>query len=398
MNILFLSLRCPYPPNRGDRIRNYYFIKHLAKKHRVTLVSFVESTDEIEMARPLNQLCHQVEFVLFNRTKALINSASGFFSIEPFQVHYWRSLKMQKTVDELLDRNQFDLIHAHLFRMGQYVTKYNDKSKVLDLCDSLALNLSRRSQMDRGPHIPILKWEANRVKKYEIEMMRSFDYGTVVAQSDRDYLISENPNLKLAVIPVGIDPDYFIQSEPVEDETVPHLLFTGTMSYFPNVDAACYFCHQILPLIQEKIPSVHFSIVGSNPKKTVQKLASHSVTVTGTVPDTRPYFNQASVFVSPMRSGSGLQVKHLEAMATGLPIVTTPLGASGIEGTWGEHLCIAESPEDFANRTIELIQNLHLRRKIGRSGQNLVRHKYNWHVLGKQLENVYQQTYSAYLG
>ena len=398
MNILFLSLRCPYPPNRGDRIRNYYFIKHLAKKHRVTLVSFVESTDEIEMARPLNQLCHQVEFVLFNRTEALLNSASGFFSIEPFQVHYWRSLKMQKKVDELLDRNQFDLIHAHLFRMGQYVTKYNDKSKVLDLCDSLALNLSRRSQMDRGPYLPILKWEANRVKKYEIEMMRSFDYGTVVAQSDRDYLISENPNLKLAVIPVGIDPDYFIQSEPVEDETVPHLLFTGTMSYFPNVDAVCYFCHQILPLIQEKIPSVHFSIVGSNPKKIVQKLASPSVTVTGTVPDTRPYFNQSSVFVSPMRSGSGLQVKHLEAMATGLPIVTTPLGASGLEGTWGEHLCVAETPKDFANRTIQLIQNSHMRRRIGKSGQNLVRHKYNWHVLGQQLENVYQQTHSAYIG
>ena len=398
MNILFLSLRCPYPPNRGDRIRNYYFIKHLAKKHRVTLVSFVESIDEIEMAKPLNQLCHQVEFVLFNRARALVNSASGFFSTEPFQVHYWRSLKMQKKVDELLDRNQFDLIHAHLFRMGQYVSKYNGKSKVLDLCDSLALNLSRRYQMDRGPHVPMLKWEADRVKKYEVEMMRSFDYGMVVAQSDRNYLISEDSNLKLAVIPVGIDLDYFIQSEPVEDESVPHLLFTGTMSYFPNIDAACYFCHQILPLIQEKIPSVHFSIVGSNPKKIVQKLASPSVTVTGTVPDTRPYFNQSSVFVSPMRSGSGLQVKHLEAMATGLPIVTTPLGASGLEGTWGEHLCVAETPKDFANRTIQLIQNSHMRRRIGKSGQNLVRHKYNWHVLGQQLENVYQQTHSAYIG
>ena len=398
MNILFLSLRCPYPPNRGDRIRNYYFIKHLAKKHRVTLVSFVESIDEIEMAKPLNQLCHQVEFVLFNRARALVNSASGFFSTEPFQVHYWRSLKMQKKVDELLDRNQFDLIHAHLFRMGQYVSKYNGKSKVLDLCDSLALNLSRRYQMDRGPHVPMLKWEADRVKKYEVEMMRSFDYGMVVAQSDRNYLISEDSNLKLAVIPVGIDLDYFIRSEPVEDESVPHLLFTGTMSYFPNIDAACYFCHQILPLIQEKIPSVHFSIVGSNPKKIVQKLASPSVTVTGTVPDTRPYFNQSSVFVSPMRSGSGLQVKHLEAMATGLPIVTTPLGASGLEGTWGEHLCVAETPKDFANRTIQLIQNSHMRRRIGKSGQNLVRHKYNWHVLGQQLENVYQQTYSAYIG
>ena len=398
MNILFLSLRCPYPPNRGDRIRNYYFIKHLAKKHRVTLVSFVESIDEIEMAKPLNQLCHQVEFVLFNRARALVNSASGFFSTEPFQVHYWRSLKMQKKVDELLDRNQFDLIHAHLFRMGQYVSKYNGKSKVLDLCDSLALNLSRRYQMDRGPHVPMLKWEADRVKKYEVEMMRLFDYGMVVAQSDRNYLISEDSNLKLAVIPVGIDLDYFIQSEPVEDESVPHLLFTGTMSYFPNIDAACYFCHQILPLIQEKIPSVHFSIVGSNPKKIVQKLASPSVTVTGTVPDTRPYFNQSSVFVSPMRSGSGLQVKHLEAMATGLPIVTTPLGASGLEGTWGEHLCVAETPKDFANRTIQLIQNSHMRRRIGKSGQNLVRHKYNWHVLGQQLENVYQQTHSAYIG
>ena len=391
MNILFLSLRCPYPPNRGDRIRNYYFIKHLAKKHRVTLVSFVESTDDIQIAKPLNQICDQVEYVFFNRKRALLSSALGSFSKDPFQVHYWKSLEMQQKVDELLNKDQFDLIHAHLFRMGQYVSAYKDGSKVLDLCDSLALNLKRRSQLDKGIHLPLLKWEANRVKKYEVEMMRAFDYGTVVAQPDFDYLMAEDSNLKLAVIPVGIDLDYYTQFEPVQNETVPHLLFTGTMSYFPNVDAVCYFYHQILPLIQEKLPAVHLSIVGTNPKKSVRKLAGVDVTVTGSVSDTRPYFDQASVFVSPMRSGSGLQVKHLEAMAMGLPIVTTPLGANGLEGVWGEHLSVAETPEDFAEKTIQLIQNPQKRQEMGLAGQKLVRQKYDWRILGQQLEQVYQQ-------
>ena len=120
------------------------------------------------------------------------------------------------------------------------------------------------------------------------------------------------------------------------------------MNYFPNVDAVRYFHDRILPIIQRHLPSVHLSIVGTNPDESIQQLAGDRVTVTGAVPDTRPYFEQATVFVSPMRSGSGLQVKHLEAMAMGVPIVTTMLGASGMDAVAGEHLLVAETPQVFA--------------------------------------------------
>ena len=399
MNILFLSLRCPFPPNRGDRIRNYYFIKYLAESHRVTLISFIESDDEIRDAQPLNRFCQRIEYVPFDRGEAFFRSALGFFSAQPLQVHYWRSQRMQQKIEQVLAEDQFDLIHAHLFRMGQYVSDQEQIPKVLDLCDSLALNLNRRSKLDRSFRLPLLKLEEYRVRRYEVEMVQSFDHGVVVAECDYDYLLEQNPDLQLTVIPVGVDPSYFSSVETSEVAAPPnqHLLFTGTMNYFPNVDAVRYFHDRILPIIQRHLPSVHLSIVGTNPDESIQQLAGDRVTVTGAVPDTRPYFEQATVFVSPMRSGSGLQVKHLEAMAMGVPIVTTMLGASGMDAVAGEHLLVAETPQVFAEQIIGLLQDDVRREKIGLAGQALVRQKYDWRILGQRLDDVYQRARDARL-
>jgi len=397
MNILFLSLRCPFPPNRGDRIRNYYFIKYLAETHRVTLISFIESENEIRDAQPLEQFCQRIEYVPFDRGEAFVRSALGFFSAQPLQVHYWRSQRMQQKIEQVLAEDQFDLIHAHLFRMGQYISDREQIPKVLDLCDSLALNLNRRSKLDRSFRLPLLKLEEYRVRRYEVEMVQSFDRGLVVADCDYDYLLEQNPDLQLTVIPVGVDLSYFSSVETSEAAVSPnqHLLFTGTMNYFPNVDAVRYFHDRILPLIRRHLPSVHLSIVGTNPDESIQQLASDKVTVTGAVPETRPYFEQATVFVSPMRSGSGLQVKHLEAMAMGVPIVTTTLGASGLDAVAGEHLLVAETPQAFAEQTIGLLQNDARRKKVGLAGQTLIRQKYDWRILGRRLDDVYQRACDA---
>lgn len=401
MRILFLCLRCPYPPQRGDRIRSYNFIKQLSKRHKITLAFFAESDSDIEAVDHLKPFCERIEWVRFRPNIAKIKTAIHCLSRIPLQVHYWYSPQMQRKINELLAENTFDLIHAQLFRMGQYVSKVNGTVKVLDLCDSLALNLSRRAELDCTPKRFLVKLEAKRVRQYEIEIMKSFDWGTVVANFDRDYLLKQDSSLNLSVVPMGVDLKYFLPNqneinEPLESnenhssDSSKKLLFTGTMNYFPNSDAVIYFCEEIYPLILKQHPDIDFYIVGNHPTEQVQRLAEHSgVTVTGYVPDIRPYFQKASVFVAPLRAGSGIQTKNLEAMAMGTPVVTTSIGAMGLEAEIGKELLTADTPQEFADCVIHLLENPEKHQHLRSAGRSRVEASYDWGVLVEKLEQVY---------
>lgn len=410
MRILFLSLRCPYPPHRGDRIRSYHFIKQLSKRHDITSVFFAESDSDIEAVDHLQPFCERVEWVRFRRSFASINTALHCLSPNPLQVHYWYSPQMQRKINQLLDEVDYDLIHAQLFRMGQYVKKTRGITKVLDLCDSLALNLARRAELDCTPKRFLVKLEEKRVRRYEVEIMKSFDSGTVVANFDRDYLLNQDKNLKLSVVPMGVDLKYFnpIQNNisngvetdsmtlTVQDDgemdSVKNLLFTGTMNYFPNSDAVIYFCNEIFPLIQKRYPEVTFYIVGNHPTEQVRRLSERKgVIVTGFVPDVRPYFQKASVFVAPLRAGSGIQTKNLEAMAMETPVVTTSIGAMGLDAEEGKELLIADTPESFAERVINLIENPEVKYKLAKAGRKRIEASYDWRVLVERLEQAYTQ-------
>ncbi len=404
MRILFLSLRSPYPPQRGDRIRSYNFIKQLSKRHDVTLVFFAESDVDIEGVEHLSAFCERVEWVRFRRSFATINTAMHCLSRLPLQVHYWYSPQMQRKINQLLAEENFELIHAQLFRMGQYVTHAKGAAKVLDLCDSLALNLSRRAELDYIPKRFLVKLEEKRVRRYEVQIMKAFDCGTVVANFDRDYLLNQDDTLNLSVVPMGVDLKYFYRHQAngngdnetdrlipnVPEDRAKNLLFTGTMNYFPNSDAVIYFCNSIFPLIQKRHPDATFFIVGNHPTEQVRKLAAQKgVVVTGYVPDIRPYFEKASVFVAPLRAGSGIQTKNLEAMAMGTPIVTTSIGAMGMEVEVDKELLIADKPEIFAERVIHLIDNPETRQNLADAGRRRVEASYDWSVLVERLEQVY---------
>ena len=401
MKILFLSLRCPYPPHRGDRIRSYNFIKQLSKQHAVTLVYFAESETDIESAKHLKPFCEHIESVRFHRSFAYLNTGVHCLSRHPLQLHYWYAPQMQRKINELLAQEHFELIHAQLFRMGQYVTAVQGPIKVLDLCDSLALNLNRRAELESNPWLAkikldctpkrfLVKLEEKRVRRYEVDIMKAFDCGTVVARFDRDYLLAQDDTLNLSIVPMGVDLSYF-QPKPIT-EPAPVLLFTGTMNYFPNADAAIYFCNEVFPHIRERHPKACFYIVGNHPSEPVKRLeAQDGVVVTGYVPDVRPYFEKASVFVAPLRAGSGIQTKNLEAMAMGVPVVTTSVGAMGLEADIGKELLVADTPADFAEQVIHLLDNEYLRKTLAQTARTRVENSYSWEAIGDRLKHVYAQ-------
>ena len=400
MKMLFLSLRCPYPPHRGDRIRSYHFIKQLSKQYAITLVYFAESQSDIEAAKYLEPFCERVEWVRFHRSFAFMNTGLHCLSRRPLQLHYWYAPQMQRKVNQLLAEEHFELIHAQLFRMGQYVTKVQGPAKVLDLCDSLALNLNRRANLDSIPKRFLVKLEEKRVRRYEIDIMKAFDRGTVVAHFDRDYLLKQDDSLDLSIVPMGVDLGYFRSSleyhAQSSDLTMaassPLLLFTGTMNYFPNADAATYFCNEIFPHVREQYPKARFYIVGNHPSEQIRRLEEQDgVVVTGYVPDVRPYFEEASVFVAPLRAGSGIQTKNLEAMAMGVPVVTTSVGAMGLEADVGKELLVADTPLAFAEQVTHLLANEHMRENIAQTARTRVETDYSWDAIGERLKDVYTQ-------
>jgi sugar transferase (PEP-CTERM/EpsH1 system associated) len=307
---------------------------------------------------------------------------------------------MQRKVNQLLAEERFELIHAQLFRMGQYVTEVQGPAKVLDLCDSLALNLNRRAKLDSIPKRFLVRLEAKRVQRYEIDIMKAFDCGTVVAHFDRDYLLKQDNSLNLSIVPMGVDLEYFRPSLKKRTQSSvaptaassPLLLFTGTMNYFPNSDAAAYFCNEIFPRVREQHPKARFYIVGNHPSEQVRRLeAQDGVVVTGYVPDVRPYFEEASVFVAPLRAGSGIQTKNLEAMAMGVPIVTTSVGAMGLKADTGKELLVADTPLAFAEQVIHLLDNKYLRENIAQTARTRVETEYSWEAIGARLKYVYTQ-------
>jgi len=388
MKILFLGLRFPYPTHRGDKIRTYNFIKNLSQRHSISFVSFLHSSMEAEGIEQLRAHCDQVRTVEFSSLKAYRNCLMFSSFAEPFQVTYWHSHEMQRQVDEMMNSDGFDIIHAQFFRMAQYVTKYTDHCKVLDSCDSYSLNLSRRARLDRGVLWPLLKAEANKVKRYETEIAQWFDRVTMVSSLDRDHLLSINDSVPISIVPMGVDLEYF-QSNHKEDG--PNLLFTGIMRYFPNCDAVMYFYHEIFPLIKKAVPNAKFYIVGNSPtKKLVKLMSDDDVIVTGRVEDVRPYFDRSTVFVCPLRSGSGMQTKLLEAMAMKLPIVTTSLGFEALDAVAGRDMIVADDAKKFAQEVIRLLKDKELRQGIAQKARKLVEEKYGWPAVVRRLDMVYE--------
>lgn len=387
MKILYLSLRFPYPPHSGDKIRTYNILKHLSCKHSISFVSFVQSSDESNIDK-LRDFCEQITTVNFSKVRAYSNCILHSFSGEPFQIAYWHSREMQRCIDGLMEKDGFDLAHVQFIRMAQYVKKYTDKPKLLDSGDSFWLNLSRRSKLDRSMAWPLLKLEASKVRLYETQIAKWFDRVTMVSPLDMECLLSNDSKLPVSVLPMGVDIDYY---QPGSSEYGVNLLFTGTIRYFPNKDTVLYFYNEIFPLVKRAVPDVKFYVVGNYPPKNITKLAlSGDVVVTGHVEDVRPYFDKSAVFVCPLRSGSGMQAKILEAMAMGVPVVTTSMGFTAFEAVAGRDIIVADDPKRFAEEVIRLVKDRELRQYIAQNARKLVEEKYDWSSIVERLDAVYE--------
>ncbi|MFC1922182.1 glycosyltransferase [Chloroflexota bacterium] len=394
MNILFLALEPPYPPNDGGRIRTYNIVKQVSKHHSVTLLtSFKQSSDDGELGE-LRQYCQEIYIIHPQPTisRSLINKIKDLKRRYPVALDEHTSDEMRTTIESLVNIGRFDVIHIDQIYLAQYVDLFGRLPSVLTHHN--VESIAQRRWLWRRHDRFLPRWwgywlEYYRWYRYEIEVSGRFDALAVVSEQEAEYYKARVQEVPVFVVPNGVDTNYF---QPVNGiNNPPSLLFTGRMNYFPNVDAMQWFCKEIYPLVRQEIPEVTLSIVGREPLAEIQSLDSPpSVVVTGEVDDVRPYFAQSSIFVVPLRFGSGTRLKILEAMALGLPVISTSMGSEGLDVTPGKDLLLADSSQEFASQIISLLKNKNSQIKMANSARQTVEELYDWAIIAQQQERVYE--------
>ena len=384
MNILFVTPRFPYPLLQGDQLIIYHRLRILSQRHEITLLTFYHSAWELENMDRIRPYCKAIYTVYLPKWQSLINVGKGLFTSQlPLQACYYSSGKFQQQLDSILAANNFDIVHAFMMRIAPYFHHIHTP-KIIELIDSMQLNLERRVVLESFPKRLIFQEELRRVVRYERDLPNLFNNLVVVSEKDAQLI----PSDRVKVIPNGIDTDFFSlqQQSPID----PTLIFSGNMSYSPNIHSVKWFVELCLPIIQQTIPNVSLIIAGANPTTEVRGLEKKKgVTVTGFVESMPETLKKAKVAVAPMQSGSGMQNKILEAMASGLPVVTTTLGLGSLSAKPDKEILVADSPEDFAKATITLLKNSDLAREIRHQARQFVVNKYSWDFSANQLESLY---------
>lgn len=387
MKILFLTSRLPYPPDRGDRLRAYHFLRNLSTRHEIDLVSFIADESEQEYADYLLKHCSSVDLVLQKPVNSILEVVKSFWRPDPLQNSYYRSRKMYQLVEQKLREHSYDVAFVHLFRMAPYVENKGDLYRIIDLTDVISLEIER-SLPYRGILSSLLyNIEQPRIEATEQKYAKLFEETWLISEYDRGILAEKCPTANIRVIPNGVELEGLEQSASAENPK--KLIFVGHMSVFHNIDAVEYLVRDVLPLVRKEIPDVTLDVVGAQPHTRVQSLSVYpGVSVRGFVPDLSLALQQASVFVAPLRFAAGIQNKILEAMAAAKPVITTAMINESLDARPGEDILLAESPSEFASQIILLLNDRPLRHKIGSAGKGFVTRKFSWEHVLRRMDQI----------
>ena len=348
-------------------------------------MTFVEDEEQVQDAAPYRELYDRLVPVPLSPAQSWLNCVRGLASSEPLQAHYYKSSRMRAVIAEELARQSYDVAVIHMVRMVPYLDDVPIR-KVVDLCDALSLYHQRGTRVSPGLALSSLihAVEAKRLGPYETEAIRKGDVTLFISRVDADYFSDAGLANRIAIVRNGVDVETFNFHPERRDDN--RIIYLGNMHTFQNTDAAVYFAKEIFPLIKKARPDAVFYIVGNDPSKRVRPLHDGKhVIVTGRVDSVIPYLASAAVTVAPMRAVAGVQNKILESLAVGTPVVTTSIGAEGLEPGV---LDVADSPQDFARAVLGLMQDPAKRTERSLAGRAYVEANYTWEKALEPLEGI----------
>jgi sugar transferase (PEP-CTERM/EpsH1 system associated) len=352
-DLLLLVHRIPYPPNKGDKIRSWHMLKHLAQRYRVHLATFVDDPDDWQHVPAVQAVCASTHFAPLSPRLARVRSLGALLRNRSLSLDYYRNGGMRRWVDGAMRKHGIERIVVFSSPMAQYADPYPSARRVVDLCDVDSDKWRQYAEKKPWPASMLYRYEANRLLRYERHIAASCCATLLVSQPEQDLFCSLAPEsvARIGHFSNGVDTEYFTPHAPHANPYADGeraIVFCGAMDYWPNVDAVQWFAQEILPALQQREPALRFYIVGARPSAEVQALAAlPGVHVTGTVPDVRPYVAHALLSVAPLRVARGIQNKVLEAMAMAKAVVLTPQALEGIDAAVGRELLLATDSAHF---------------------------------------------------
>ena len=403
MRILYLSQLVPYPPDSGPKVRQYYTLRFLAKRHEVTLVAFSRPDDPPDAVERLKGFCTAVHTVPMIRSRArdILSLIGSWLSGQSFIIRRDTVPQMNALVQREIASGGYDIIHADQLWMAQYglLGAGSGARLVLDEHNACFQIFQRLAQGEKNPlKRLVLEREWKALKRYEAQACACFDRLVTVTEEDRVILEelvqgaggAAGGSPVFATIPICVDTASILPVTPQDNSQ--DVLLLGTMFWPPNIEGALWFARQVWLRVRQRLPQATFTLVGKNPPEAVRALQSEGtgIRITGYVPDPLPYLERAAAFVVPLFSAGGMRVKIVDGWRWGLPVVSTSIGAEGIRYTDGENILIRDDAEGFAEAIIRLLQDQEMNRKLRQNGRRWVEEKYDWERVYPAWEEVYR--------
>jgi len=396
VKILYLCHRFPFPPRRGGKIRPFNMIRHLsASGHQVTVASLARSAQEAQDGRGITDHCAQYEVAEVRELTQMVRMVVRLPTPTPSSMGYFYSPVLQWRIRGLLARERFDLIFVHCSSAAQYVAGVQGIPKILDFGDMDSQKWLEYARYKPFPLSAGYRLEGKKLEREERRLARRFDMCTATTRAEWETLERYQTGTATDWFPNGVDSDYFSPAEePYDPDTIS---FVGRMDYYPNQECMFDFCTNVLQLIRSRRPGAKLLIVGADPSRAVKRLEQlPGVTVTGSVPDVRPYLQRSALMVAPLNIARGTQNKLLEAMASGVPVVTSPVAAGGVDAVPTEHFLVAGTADEYAASALRILDNRAERARLARAGRNRALSHHSWPRSMQRLDSIIERCLAGF--
>ncbi len=396
MRILYVCHRFPYPPKRGGTIRPFNMIKHLAQSHEVVVCSLTRSPQQTRDAQGIAPFCSEFHIGQVDDRVQTLRMIATLPTPLTASASFFHSTRLAHQIERVLAEQKIDLIFVHCSSVAHYVEHVQGIPKILDFGD-----MDSQKWLEYAQHKPFplslgYWWEGKRLLAEEKRLARRFDFCSAITRAEHQTLVDYGVGTPSDWFPNGVDNSFFAPVEDVayDPDTV---VFIGRMDYFPNQQGMFDFCADVLPLLKARRPSIKLQIVGADPSPAVRQLGEIAgVTVTGSVPDVRPYVTRAALTVAPLRIARGPQNKILEAMAMGIPVVASEVAAAGVDAVPGQHLLAADRPADVCDAILRILDNPEERARLSQAGRARVLSNHAWPSSMKRLDAIIDRCVGAF--
>ena len=378
MNILYVCHRFPYPPKRGGKIRPFNMIRHLtASGHKVTVCSLARSDEEAREAQGIAPHCAAFEIGQVQEWAQMARMVVRLPVLTPSSMGYFYSPELARRIGAQLQSTRWDLIFVHCSSVAQYVSQVTTVPKILDFGDMDSQKWLEYANYKPFPLSMGYRLEGAKMLAAEKRLARRFDLCTATTRAEWETLNAYGTGADTDWFPNGVDADFFCPvHEPYDADTIS---FIGRMDYYPNQECMSRFCEQVWPLLKAQRPAMKLLIVGADPSPAMRQLGElPGVTVTGSVPDVRPFIRSSALMVAPLNIARGTQNKILEAMAMGVPVVTSAIAAGGVDAESEAHFLVAETPQDYARAILRIVDNPQERERLALAGRQRMLTNHAW--------------------